>query len=345
MLAMLTLTLALALIILAYAILLLPVIVLIIIPLIHLPFLLGVRVFILRILFWIILPPLILVFFVYILLLQPIIIILLSIPIRYNLNANIDTTNDNDKTIIEKIVAKVQVTYWLKLIKVSLDFNKGLLSTVLSVARFDMNIKSSKKAKKKESKKKDKVKKPDGSSPTSLTDLYKSYQHKVDGDEDASVFDVIEAVREDLTSLQVVTIIKLVLHTFRKIGNSLLPKHIDICGQLALSDPGTTGMYLSLYEAMAGMFNIRNVIRINGDYEAEEITVRGSAEICGKIVIRRILGHMIRLIFKRPIRVHVWRGTKFGFRQAIQSINNLPKTLIAKFTNKKAKKEKNRKNN
>jgi hypothetical protein len=105
-----------------------------------------------------------------------------------------------------------------------------------------------------------------------------------------------------LTDSQGKTIIKLVLVTIKKILLVLRPKYFDISGVVGFSDPSQTGMFFGAYEAVAGIFRIRDNVRLWGDFNTETTVIKTRGEVRGSVSIFRLMLPVASLVLKKPVR-------------------------------------------
>jgi len=119
------------------------------------------------------------------------------------------------------------------------------------------------------------------------------------------LFKKIAKAREVLTESQVLTIIKYGFVAFKKIYRVAKPKHIDVFGVVGFSCPFTTGLFFAGYEAVAGLFGLRDTIRLNGDFNTDETVVHLEADISGRASPLRLALPVLQFALRKPVRKQI----------------------------------------
>jgi hypothetical protein len=128
----------------------------------------------------------------------------------------------------------------------------------------------------------------------------------------------------------------LVKRTLKKIGRAVRPQHIDVNGEFGFEDPTTTTICLEWYEIYTAMYGLRDVIQLDGDYEVAEIIeyakatyqgqmellpavlvamgmwCRANIDVYGRLRIARVVGPVLWLLTRRPIRRETRRLIRFA---------------------------------
>ena len=110
---------------------------------------------------------------------------------------------------------------------------------------------------------------------------------------------IIAYTRGLLTEYDYKTIMDIARRFISKSARALKPDAFDAEGTLGLNDPAATGFLLGAYEAIAGYFDIRKHIRINGDYN--ERVVELSAYMAGRVSAGSVLWPVIWLCTRKPV--------------------------------------------
>ena len=98
-------------------------------------------------------------------------------------------------------------------------------------------------------------------------------------------------------------IIELILNCAKKLFRALLPKRLDINGQIGFDDPSTTGLFAGGYEAVAPMLGLRGKRhQVNLTANFEEPGVRVQVYTKGHIRAFSLLRPLVGLYLKKPIR-------------------------------------------
>jgi len=254
---------------------------------------------ILQIIFWIF-ATLIAVLLALVLL----VFLLSAVPIKYTVNAS----NNGE------MVFSFRASYFFKFVRVLYEYRSGVLKTDFRILFFKIGEKKKKRRKQKSfsSSKEITANEPSVTDKSPSTD--KSSSKKSSGkkppEKKESLYERLIKVYAVLTDGQVKTIMKLVFATIKKICKVLRPKSIDISGVVGFSCPYTTGVFLGAYEAIAGMFLLRDKIRLAGDFNADETVIRINAQVRGKISIFRMMLPIIWLATRKPIFaliIKLWR--------------------------------------
>jgi len=118
-------------------------------------------------------------------------------------------------------------------------------------------------------------------------------------------FKKFSKIREVLTESQAITIIKHGLTAFKKIYRIARPKHIDVFGVVGFPCPFTTGIFFAGYEAVAGLLGIRNAVRLEGDFNTDEVVVQLEADISGSASPLRLALPVLQFALKKPVRKQI----------------------------------------
>jgi len=94
----------------------------------------------------------------------------------------------------------------------------------------------------------------------------------------------------------------LVMGTLKKMAKLLKPKHINISGTIGFADPAATGMFFAAYESVTHLLNIRQNVKLDGNFDTEKTTVVLDVYAKGSISIGRMMLPLIGLALKKPIR-------------------------------------------
>ena len=273
------------------------------------------------VLFWVFLSPLLLVLFVVVLTLA-----LISIPIRYKIDA---VTGAGRHTLHAKF------SYLLGLVRGGYIYQDGKGQRTLYIAWFNL-------AKKEEPKPTgetdaegsqtvtkllsvlEKVSGPGDETPQSVTkevpspaklakpappkaqkQAKKDHDHKehVPWKEKYAKFKAMKDQVLNYPNRRAVT--ALVLGAVKKIFKRLKPKHLDIFGTIGFADPSQTGTFLGVYECAASLLKIRNNVRLGGNFETDTTAMDLQAHVKGSINTMRILLPILGLWLKKPIRILV----------------------------------------
>jgi len=114
--------------------------------------------------------------------------------------------------------------------------------------------------------------------------------------------EIIKDIGQALTSAHVKTTIRLGTTALKKMLKVLIPKKLDVSGVVGFADPAHTGWFIGFYEAVVGLFNIRQQVRFAGDFEASATVVRVDAFVQGSVSVARLAWPLIWLVLHRPVR-------------------------------------------
>jgi len=268
------------------------------------------------------------------------------VPIRYNLDAKIDS--------IDGIIATFYVTYLFRFMRWVWNIKDGVTLHMRQIGVF-MRVTSSAydEYKPKKEKPKEEVKEKKPTDYAKLLELSTKYIMKdsskhykaVEGESPSGLEvletllqmkdDAIEKIESILTYPHLKTIINLVKRTFKKVGRAVRPQHIDVNGEFGFADPTTTAIYLEQYEIYTAMYGIRHLIQLDGDYDVATViedvkaTQQGQLELLpavlvamglrvrvninmhGRLRIFSVIWPFIWLLTRRPIRREIRRGIRF----------------------------------
>jgi len=217
--------------------------------------------------------------------------ILSLIPIRYNLDAKIDS--------IDGLIAKIHVTYLFRFVRLLWDIKDGITiymrqigASTRIISSEDESVKEKLKKEEEEKEKKRKKKEKKEKKPTDYAKLLEistkyigkdpsKHYKAVDGEPPSGLEvletliemkdDAMEKIQSILTYPHLKTIINLVKRASKKVGRALRPQHIDINGEFGFEDPTTTAMCLYQYEIYTSMYGLRDLIHLYGDYEVSDV--------------------------------------------------------------------------
>jgi len=265
------------------------------------------------VLFLIALSPLLLVVFIIVLTL-----ILVSVPIRYNVKAKTDAGGGH--------AAFVKVSYLFKLVRGRYIYENGEGKLETYIAWFDLGKRLN--ATKAESHEDDPGhQEPYTAEKSNFLAMLEKYVEpdsvaKPDECEASSpvtpgskpkFFDKIKSVKEKYAKIKsnvktVLTypnrkiIMKLTWRAVKKMFKVLKPKHFDISGTIGFEDPSKTGLFIGLYEALAEPLRIRKNVRLGGNFDTPATAIDLQISVKGSLSIARMTLPIIGLIIKKPIR-------------------------------------------
>jgi len=240
-------------------------------------------------------------------------VILLAIPIRYNVEAA--TGGDAGNT------AFIRVGYLLRLVRMVYEYRDGAGQLKIKVAWFTLGKKKASKVA--EPPRKDNPvdsnhhslavhsnieTSPKKAEPANkIPEHYKSFAEETPSagwfqslkDNYAKIKSNIDMV---LTYPNRKIIIDLVLHTAKKLFKIVKPKRFIITGTVGFSDPSTTGLFVGACEAAAEYFNIRQNVRLGGNFDTAKTEASLQINAKGSISMARVALPIIRLWLKKPIR-------------------------------------------
>jgi hypothetical protein len=87
---------------------------------------------------------------------------------------------------------------------------------------------------------------------------------------------------------------------FKKVGHVILPRNIRAEGVFGTGDPFYTGLLAGAYEATVGMLNLREKIRLCGDFDRSVLEL--SVDVSGRMSLIQIIRPTIWLILQKPVR-------------------------------------------
>lgn len=90
----------------------------------------------------------------------------------------------------------------------------------------------------------------------------------------------------------------------------LMPRHMDVSGDIGFVDPSATGKLFAAYGAACGIFDIAGKIRITPVFDTDKNIYDLNAHIHGCINIMRTLLPALRLAVKKPVRKLLWQLLK-----------------------------------
>lgn len=244
---------------------------------------------VLLVLLWVILGLLALVLFVILLT-----VVLSAIPIKY---IAIAAFND-------EVNFSFRANYFFGFLRFAFDYHAGVDKIDFRILCF--KIGESKKNKKI---KKEKIARLTLKKPTKSSVKKKFFSEKKASSKKEGFIKKLVKTYDVLTELQEKTIIKLVFATVKKIGKVFRPKYINVSGVFGFADPCTTGLFCGAYEAVAGMFGIRDKVRLAGDFNAESTVVRLNADVRGSVSVLRIAIPVIWFITRKQMRAFIKKYT------------------------------------
>ena len=219
-----------------------------------------------------------------------IIVLLTAVPIKYNI---VCCTGNKNYLL-------VKTSYFFKFIRVIYKYCNGKGKTDIYVTFF--KVRGRKKRKEKiDCEEKEPIEKIISEKIAAVEKKTENKSQKKSSTKKESFIKRFTNFRAALTEMQVKTIIKHIFTAMKKILRGLRPKYFEISGVVGFSDPFKTGMILGAYEAVAGMFRLREKIRITGNFNAEKIDIRLKAELRGKVNIFRMTIPIIWLITRKPV--------------------------------------------
>lgn len=227
-------------------------------------------------------------------------VILLAIPIRYNVRAG--TVSGGEKTAL----AKVNYFFWLVRAVYVYENSEGKFKAYIGWYQLGSRKKKAKKVEEQaavtesaapsaeqvdEKEPEPQAKQTPEPKPKGRFKSIKEKYAKIKGN--------INMVRE-YPNRKVIT--ELVLGTTKKLFKILKPKHFDIYGTIGFADPAKTGMLIGLYEALAELLNIRQNVRLYGNFDTPNMALDLQVTAKGSISIARMSLPIIILLIKKPIR-------------------------------------------
>ncbi|MDR0271921.1 MAG: hypothetical protein LBI27_01195 [Clostridiales bacterium] len=217
------------------------------------------------------------------------IIILLAIPIKYNVAASYDE---------KKTFLNLNASYLFNFLRVSYKYKNGRDKLVFQIAWFKFGTKKKKKPKKIISSREEIIPQ-EKIIPPEKTEKPPELKKETPVEEkktEESILKKFKGAYDVLTEIQVKTMIKYVFTALKKIAVLLRPKYFDAVS--GFESPVTTGVVIGRVDAAAGMFRFQN-FRIAGDFNAEAFNAR--VKMRGNINILRLSLPMIRLATRKPI--------------------------------------------
>jgi ribosomal protein L14 len=109
-------------------------------------------------------------------------------------------------------------------------------------------------------------------------------------------FNTLSAVLTDPDSK---IIMSFVLEYIMKSIRNIKPKHLRVEGVFGFNDPSVTGCLLGAYEALAGYYGLRSVIRLNGEFNHP--VLRLDWEVRGWVSVFSLAGPLIWLVSRKAV--------------------------------------------
>jgi len=212
-------------------------------------------------------------------------VILAIAPIRYNVKIS----------TMQPTTALVKVSYFFRLIYFVYEYNENKSNTTLRILGFRKKLDFDNLITEKKTREKKTLEK-------------KNNEKKVKPKEKKSSKDrgIIETIQSVLTYPQRKTIMDMCMRTMKKYMRIIKPKKFNISGVIGLADPASTGFFLGMYEAVAGVLGIRRSIRLSGDFESESVTARLNIIIEGRVSFARLSIPFVWLALQKPVRRLIW---------------------------------------
>jgi len=285
-----------------------------------------------------------------------IITILSLVPIRYKLDAKVDS--------IEGVIATIYVTYLFRFIRLLWEIKDGVTVLVRQIGAStriissdDEAVKEKKKEKRKKAEEKrkkkleEKKKKEEQKKPADYAKLLEvctkyivkdsSKHYKAVEGEPPSGLEVLETLfemKDDameklnsiLTYPHLKTIINLVKRASKKVGRALHPQHIDINQEFGFADPTLTAMSLHKLEVFVARYGFGYWLNMEPDYEVAErienakATKQGQLGLIASVLIAIGLSVRININMYGRLRLFsviwpfVWLLTRRPIRREIR---------------------------
>ena len=210
-------------------------------------------------------------------------LLFLAAPISYSVNAEI-----GDNT-----TAKVRCGYMFRFVTLTYEYRDKTGSTVIRIAGIKLGagkkgqISTGRPA-------------PE-ELPAAETAPQEARIKKNEGSQEKSKGGMLNSLKSVLTYPQIKTIIKMTLDALKKMFKVILPRHLDISGEVGFADPSSTGFFIGAYEALVGILSLRQKIRLTGIFETDKTTVRLNISAKGSLSVARLLIPLLKVIFKEPM--------------------------------------------
>ena len=212
-----------------------------------------------------------------------IVALLLSIVLIAALLAIIPVRYDAKVAVGDETTAIVRVSYFFRLIYFVYEYRKDVRKTTLRIVGF---------------RKKLAIDKSEPSTKKNKKKVYKQDESESDG--------IIDTIQSVLTYPHRKIIMDLCISALKKMSKHLKPKKIDISGVIGFEDPAHTGWLLGAYEALAGIFKIRQNVRLYGDFNVSSTVVKLDVFVKGSISIASVSWPFVWLAVQKPIRGLIW---------------------------------------
>jgi len=111
----------------------------------------------------------------------------------------------------------------------------------------------------------------------------------------------LKQVKAALTYPDRKIIMSLCFKCLQKFFKALKPKKLDIYGVIGFDDPCTTGWVMGVYEAAAGVMQLRHKVRLVGSYHEKALDLAIKTE--GSTRLWSLIWPFIWLYLHKPIRV------------------------------------------
>ncbi|MCL2286618.1 MAG: hypothetical protein FWC32_09700 [Firmicutes bacterium] len=227
-------------------------------------------------------------------------VILLAIPMRYNVRAS--TVSGGEKTAL----AKMNYFFWL--VRAVYVYEEGDSQFKAYIGWYQLGSRK-KKVKKAENAVLESVapsaEQSDEKEPESKAEKMPEPDRKPAG-RFKSIKDTYAKIKANinvvLTYPNRKIITELIFGTTKKLFKIVKPKHFDIYGTVGFADPAKTGMFIGLYEAITELFGIRQNVRLHGNFDTPSMAADLQVTAKGSISIARMAFPIIMLIIKKPIR-------------------------------------------
>ena len=294
----------------------------------------GVVITVLWVLLLLILSVLALVVLAFLLLLVlvlglPLLILALVIPVRYKVEGKFASDTD-EQTIIGWFFSLFRINYHIES-KYGTDANLqavvnwlfGLLSVnfnytgkeepvaVLEIGPLSRPLLSGDKDVVKKSKKKKKVQKP------------KTARKSV------PLFQRITKLRDLLEEYEAKKILHLAKLLAIRLLNRILPKRFLVRGVVGFDDPCSTGLFIGMYEATAGVLDVRDNVDLYGNFSEAYSEVE--VDMTGRFAIGSLLRQILWFVFQPPVRriirenFRIFRKVMwFSIKQGVRKIVSNP---------------------
>ena len=198
---------------------------------------------------------------------------IIFIPISYRIEGKYDSQDENDMDLSVRII-------WFFFLRVFYFYSSKGSSFTVKLGPFKL---------------------PDRVFANFLDKEAKEEQKK------AEVFS-LSGLKSLLSNLDIKSIFRLGTILIKKIFKKIKPRYLNIRGVIGFSDTCSTGQFIGLYEAVAGVAGFRNAIDLQGDFNQQIIKI--DLKICGFVAISSFIGPALWFILQKPIRRAVFTRSK-----------------------------------